>query len=125
MSTYGSSSYGSDSFGGGGGAGAQVFFLASESLVIGSQSRTVAYGGLAELYAVHVHMDGFFTDPAREARIYTSTSEGESPQLQAILGEALESECIIGARAFITVEIVSTENLDVGGMLITGREVVV
>lgn len=122
MSTYGSSAYGSDSLGGGGGAGGQVFFTAEEPLVTGLQSRTAAYVGQQSLYAVKMHIPS--TSAISQIKVYTSTSEGETPQLQVTLGPSLDAESVVGAAAFITVEVEAPSNLSSGGMVITGREVV-
>lgn len=124
MSTYGSAAYGSDSLGGGGGVSWQTFFIALDPLTIGLQSRTVNYNGSAEGYVVRWHKQQVNIPPLFQAKIYTHNSEGESPQLQATLGEADDTETVVGTRAFITVEIESSANVSEGDCLITGREVV-
>lgn len=125
MSTYGSSAYGSDSYGGGGGNDGQTFFAPAPGMPLsaGLYRRTVGYGGAAENYAVRFVLQTVGVPPDRQFKVLTSTAESEEPQLQVTIGESLEAETVVGARAFITVE-AEFFGLAPQDFWITGREVV-
>lgn len=104
--SYGSFSYGSAVYGGSANSvNEQVFFpvpltdLAPDVL----HERTVLFAGTETFYEILVRQgsESASGPNGAEYRIYTATSEGETPQLQTILAGI--SQAIIAAAPIITV----------------------
>lgn len=119
--SYASAAYGSTSVSGISSA-LQTFFSPQEDLTIGAYRRTVEYTGNADYYQVLLHMVSFGEEPLREMRILTHNDPGETPQLQATLGEAFYSQSIVGAARFIVVELELLAELSQIDVAITGSE---
>jgi len=116
---YGGPAYGSTGYGSKPGNNLQVFLPFSLYSANSFTSRTVDYKGSAQFYEINVFQT--FETFDMEYRVYTHDDPFETPQLQVILGGSLNTQAIIGAHKFITVEL-TVGGSSVVGTRVTGRE---
>lgn len=102
--SFGTSAYGGASYGGSANANnEQVIFQLDQYVSDVLHERNVLFTGITEFYEILIRQAS--ENPSgpngAEYKIYSSTSEGESPQLQVTVGGS--GQTIIGAAPFIFV----------------------